>query len=366
VFPVFADPKTDFVFKRIFGTEERKPLLIALLNHLLELEGEHRILDLQHLSLEQHVAVPELKLSIVDVKCTEVSGRRFVVEMQLAKVQGIEKRIVYNASKAYVMQLRSAEEYPTLCDVVGVTICNFKLWPQKEKGSPFKVPMLSRWRMQEHHSLEVGLPQVQYVFLELPKYAAGDNPQTVVERWAYFFREAKNLSVVPQALEEAPFREALEVTRAATFTPEDWEIYERTKMAEQDARGALAVAHEEGVEEGHKSGLEEGELKGSATRFSAFSCAQGSRSPRTTAPTSRCAWMVRPWTAGSTTFSERRPPPTCSPDAAPGVPRSDALESSSGSDSAMADQNGGFTSSAQENESGSSVGVRYWVGAPEV
>jgi predicted transposase/invertase (TIGR01784 family) len=264
VFPVFADPKTDFVFKRIFGAEERKPLLIALLNHLLELEGKHRILDVQHLSLEQHVAVPELKLSIVDVKCTDASGRRFVVEMQVAKVEGLEKRIVYNASKAYVMQLRSAAEYPTLCDVIGVTICNFELWPNKDRSGQFKVPMLSRWRMQEQHSREVGLPQVQYAFLELPKYAAGDSPQTVVERWAYFFREAKNLNVVPPALSEGPFREALEVTRMATFTPEEWELYERAKMAEQDARGALAVAHQEGVEEGHKSGLAEGHKSGLA------------------------------------------------------------------------------------------------------
>ena len=193
--PVFADPKTDFVFKRIFGAEAHKDLLIALLNHLLELEGEHRILAVQHLSPEQHVAVPELKLSIVDVKCTEVSGRRFVVEMQVAKVEGIEKRIVYNASKAYVMQLRSAEEYPALCDVVGVTLCNFKLWPNKLKSGRFKVPMLSRWRMQEQHSKKIGLPQVQYTFLELPKYAGGSDPKTMVDKWAYFFREAKNLNV---------------------------------------------------------------------------------------------------------------------------------------------------------------------------
>ena len=255
VHPVFADPKTDLVFKRIFGAVERKPLLIALLNDLLELEGEHRILDLQHLSLEQHVAVPELKLSIVDVKCTDATGRRFVVEMQVAKVEGLEKRIVYNASKAYVMQLRSADEYPALCDVVGVTICNFKLWPNKVKSGGYKVPMLSRWQMQEQHGKKVGLPQVQYAFLELPKYEGGDDPQTMVEKWAYFFREAKNLNVVPPALSERPFRDALDVARTATFSPEEWEAYERAKMAEQDARGALAVAHEEGLSEGLRQAI---------------------------------------------------------------------------------------------------------------
>ena len=72
----FAGPKADFVFKRIFGAEARKPLLIALLNHLLELKGDRRILDVQHPSGDQHVDVAELKLSIVDVKCTDASGRR--------------------------------------------------------------------------------------------------------------------------------------------------------------------------------------------------------------------------------------------------------------------------------------------------
>ena len=255
---VFADPKTDFVFKRIFGAEARKPLLVALLNHLLELEGDRRILDVQYLTGEQHIDVSELKLSIVDVKCTDATGRRFVVEMQVLKVEGFEKRVVYNASKAYVMQLRNAEEYPTLCDVVGVTICNFNLWSDTDAEGRFKVPMLSRWRMQEQHSGERGLSQVQYVFLELPKYEAGEAPRSLVEKWAYFFREAKNLDVVPPALSETPFREALEVARTTTFSAEEWEAYERAKMAEQDARGALSVARQEGRQEGHRSGVADG------------------------------------------------------------------------------------------------------------
>ena len=255
--PVFADPKTDFVFKRIFGAEARKPLLIALLNHLLEFEGDRRIVDVQHLTEEQHVDVAELKLSIVDVKCTDATGRRFVVEMQVLKVEGFEKRVVYNASKAYVMQLRNAEEYPTLCDVFGVTICNFNLWTDKDEHGRFKVPMLSRWRMQEQHSGEKGLPQVQYAFLELPKYTAGEAPVTLIEKWAYFFREAKNLSVIPEALADDPFREALEVSRTAGFSGDEWEAYERAKMAEQDARGALAIERQEGRAEGRLEGTRE-------------------------------------------------------------------------------------------------------------
>ena len=264
MYATFADPKTDFVFKRVFGAEGRKPLLIALLNHLLELDGDRRILSLQHLTGEQRVDVAELKLSIVDVKCTDVAGRRFLVEMQVLNVEGFEKRVVYNASKAYVMQLRNAEEYPALCDVVGVTICDFALWPEKDDGGRFRVPMLSRWRMQEQHSGAKGLPQVQYTFLELPKYAGGDAPETLVDKWAYFFRETKNLDVVPAALSEGPFREALEVARRATFSAAEWEAYDRAKMAEQDARGALTLALKEGMAKGLAEGRVEGRAEGVA------------------------------------------------------------------------------------------------------
>jgi predicted transposase/invertase (TIGR01784 family) len=303
VLPVFADPKTDFVFKRIFGVEAHKPLLIALLNDLLELEGERRIRDVVHLSNEQHVTVPELKLSIVDVKCTDATGRRFVVEMQVLKVEAFEKRVVYNASKAYVMQLREADEYPALCDVVGVTICNFVLWPERGEGGGFRVPMLSRWKMQEQHGGALGLPQVQYAFLELPKYAAGAAPQTMVEKWAYFFREAKTLEVVPSALAERPFRDALDVARTATFSAGEWEAYERSKMAEQDARGALAVAHDEG----RAAGLREGEAKGKAGAVLAVLAARGiAVDEATRASIEACTdpgrldrWLARALTAAS-------------------------------------------------------------------
>jgi predicted transposase/invertase (TIGR01784 family) len=170
--------------------------------------------------------------------------------------------VVYNASKAYVMQLRSGDDYPKLCDVMGVTICDFKLWPKKIKDQGYKVPMLSRWHMQEQQSGHKGLRQIQYVFLELPKYNASNEPTTLIEKWAYFFREAKNLEVVPAALSKGPFREALEIARRSTFTTAEWETYEHAKMAEQDERGAISLARKEGVVEGRKEGVVEGRKEG--------------------------------------------------------------------------------------------------------
>ncbi len=272
--PVFADPKTDFIFKRIFGTEAHKHLLIEFLNSLLELDGDRRIQDITYLTPEQSVPLAEMKLSVVDVTCRDERGRTYVVEMQVLNVDAFEKRIVYNTSKAYVMQLPTGEAYRDLCPVVGVTICNFVFWPEPANGQAAgvpaagvpaaggPVPMLSRWRMQEQHSGVLGLSDVQYVFVELPKYAAGPEPEGTVDRWAYFFREAASLKVIPPVLQDSPFRDALEVARTTHFTREEWDAYDLAKMAEQDARGALTLARKEGREEGHEKGHEEGRKEG--------------------------------------------------------------------------------------------------------
>lgn len=259
--PLFADPKTDFAFKKIFGTEEHKPLLIALLNGLLELDEAHRLVEVQLLSPEQRPTVQGLKNSIVDVKCVDARGTQYVVEMQVLNVEGFEKRVVYNVAKAYTAQLDAGRPYPELHDVVGVTICDFELWGRAE-GVP--VPMLSRWRMQEQHGGARGLGQLQFVFLELPKYDSTRPPETVVEKWAYFFREAPNLHVVPEELSERPFRDALEAARAAGFSEEEWEAYLRAGMAIQDERGALSLAEKQGHQRGKLEGREEGRADGRA------------------------------------------------------------------------------------------------------
>jgi predicted transposase/invertase (TIGR01784 family) len=260
--PLFANPKTDFVFHRLFGTEEHKDLLIALLNALLELDEAHRIVEVTLLSPEQRPQVDELKFSIVDAKCRDAQGTLYVVEMQVLNVEGFEKRVVYNVAKAYTSQLGIGEYYPTLNDVIGISICDFELWPtprDNQKGP--RVPMLSRWRMQEQHGAALGLGQLQLVFLELPKYDTAREPQTIVEKWAYFFREAAQLKAIPSGFQAAPLSDALDAARTATFSDEEWDAYIRAGMAIQDGRGALSLARKQGREEGREVGREEGLTK---------------------------------------------------------------------------------------------------------
>lgn len=253
--PTFADPKTDFTFKRIFGSEEHKDVLIAFLNDILGLDGPHRIRQVELLPPEQRPMVDELKLSIVDVKCTDERGVIYVVEMQVLQVEGFEKRVVYNVAKAYVNQIARGDPYPDLDDVVGITICDFEIWPDSEGR---KIPMLSRWRMTEQHSGANDLGQIRLVFLELPKYDTSRPPQTVVEKWAYFFREAESFTVVPEALAEPPFVEALDAARIAGLSIDEWDAYIRSGMEIENRRGMITFAEKRG----ERRGVELGKLRG--------------------------------------------------------------------------------------------------------
>jgi predicted transposase/invertase (TIGR01784 family) len=103
--PTFADPKTDFVFRRIFGSEQRKDVLFAFLNDMLDLEGPRRIVGVELLAREQRPPVAELELSILDVTCTDARGVTYIVEIQTLQVEGFERRVVDNVAKAYVNQI---------------------------------------------------------------------------------------------------------------------------------------------------------------------------------------------------------------------------------------------------------------------
>jgi predicted transposase/invertase (TIGR01784 family) len=255
----YADLKNFVVFRKVFGQHPR--VLVGLLNDLLEREGDRAIVHVDYLPSEQAPLLPGLKLSILDVRCRERGGAVFVVEMQVLPVTGFLNRVVFNACKAYVGTLERGKRYDTLTDVVAVSVCDFTLWPDAERDDLAlpRVPLVSRWRMMERASGAHSLGQVQYVFMELPKL--GDHvPGTTNERWAALFTSAPDLT--PEGMASIPLteaqREALELAREETFTPQERDAIERSQEeVDQVRRTVLAeAAHAEarGRSEGHREG----------------------------------------------------------------------------------------------------------------
>ena len=121
----FLDPKNDFAFKKIFGTEKNKDILIHFINDMLGFTGDKKIETVSFLKPNMDPDILSKKQSILDVLCADQKGRQYIVEMQVAKTTGFEKRAQYYAAKAYGNQLNQGEKYEKLKEVIFVAITDF-------------------------------------------------------------------------------------------------------------------------------------------------------------------------------------------------------------------------------------------------
>ena len=110
----FLNPKNDYAFKRICGRPQNQDILIHFLNDMLVFSGDKRISAVSFLQTAQDLETAAAKQSSVDVMCTDEFGRQFIVEMQVVKGQGFEKRAQYYAAKAYSRLLMESEQYTNL------------------------------------------------------------------------------------------------------------------------------------------------------------------------------------------------------------------------------------------------------------
>ena len=180
----FLDPKNDFAFKQVFGTEKHKDILIHFLNDVLKLEGEQLIRDVQFLKPIQDPDIAAKKQSIVDVLCSEASGRQFVIEMQVARTSGFKERALYYASKAYISQMVKGGQYEHLKEVIFIAIIDYELFPNKTHYH-------SSHALCDQVTHEQDLPGIRFEFLELPRFDKTlETISTMMEKWCYFFKYA--------------------------------------------------------------------------------------------------------------------------------------------------------------------------------
>jgi predicted transposase/invertase (TIGR01784 family) len=253
----FGDLKNDFVFRKIFG--HHPELTTALLNDILGLKGDERIAELEILPPEQAPEVVGAKWSILDVRCRDKQGSWFMVEMQVLHVSGFLNRVVYNGCKAYVGQLKKGEPFSSLNPVIAISICDFELWPDKEREQAGldTVPLISHWSMTEKTSKAEGLQQVRYTFVELPKVSLQGPWKTVGEKWAWLFRAGEFEGEIPsQATLEQ--QATLQLANEATWTQGEREAYDRVYQEIDQARQLMLDSESKGRRDGLEEGMDLG------------------------------------------------------------------------------------------------------------
>jgi len=236
----FADPRTDFAFKLIFGNDKAREVLISFLNAVLGLEGIHAIAEVTILNPYQAPKFSALKRSYLDVKCRDNRGVEFVVEMQVEYTEGLKKRIEYNACKAYVGQIPVGTDYPKLNQVIAITVVDFVMFKDFEH---YLSCHESRETITNNHYLD----QIRHYFIELPKFTKTEAElETMIEKWCYFLKHAGRLEVIPAKLDHEPIRTAFGIANRANMTKEEWEEYDAAGVKMQDDRGIAIAARKEG------------------------------------------------------------------------------------------------------------------------
>ena len=263
----FLDPKNDFAFKRVFGSEKNKDILIQFLNDILDHQYIGEIKDITFLPTIQEPAVAASKQSIVDVLCQDQHGVQYIVEMQVTATTDFDKRVQYYATKAYSRQLLKGEDYQKLRNVIFLAITNFTMFPDDPSIKSDHIILNSQTYAHK-------LKGLHFTFIELPKFTKKLEELTSIrEKWYYYLKHA------PETTEEA-YSELVEGTPAlqraydelekASWSQEELYKYDQIIKQERD-HASVGIAQfqkgekkgrEEGKAEGIAEGLKEGEKKG--------------------------------------------------------------------------------------------------------
>jgi len=251
----FINPKTDFAFKKIFGSENSKDILISFLNALLY-DSQPTI---QSLKIFPPYAAPRirgLKETYLDIKAQLDDDTTVIIEMQVLNVEAFEKRILYNAAKAYSTQLETADKYVLLNPVIALTITDFEMFENLNK-------VISRFVLKEKEFLvDYLVHDIELVFVELPKFKRDLNElETLTDKWIYFLKTASDLEIVPETMESVPeIQKAFTIANRSALSREELAELENEEIYIQDRRGAISKAVKQGREQGRQEGIKAGQL----------------------------------------------------------------------------------------------------------
>jgi predicted transposase/invertase (TIGR01784 family) len=252
----FADPKNDLAFKKIFGDEKHKNILISFLNAILGFKDLYQIVDVSLANSYQIPKIPELKETILDIKATNKNGDTFIVEMQKKDLGDFTKRSLYYTSKAYVQQLPKGNDYTKLKKVYFIGILNFNIFGNTN--------YISRHLIVNQETGTQDLKDFEFSFIELPKFDKKlENLSSILDKWLYFIKHAQDLTVVPEQYKSIQdFTEAFDIATQTAWNTKELEVYEYISLKEFDELNALQTAERKGMDKGIKKGMEKGMEKG--------------------------------------------------------------------------------------------------------
>ncbi|MEO0868122.1 MAG: Rpn family recombination-promoting nuclease/putative transposase [Cyanobacteria bacterium J06642_11] len=251
----YIDPFTDFGFKRLFGTEDHKQLLIDFLNTLLP--DYHHVQDLTFKNSEFLGNTWVDRKAIFDIYCQTNTGQRIIVEMQKVKQNFFKDRSVYYATFPIQEQARKGTWDFELTAVYTVGILDFVFDDHRHEDT-----LIHTVELKDQHC-QVFYDKLKFIYVELPKFTKSlEELETQGEKWLYILRHLEQFEEPPESLYTGIFKDLFEVAEIANFSPMEQGIYQQSLKAYRDnyntAQAQLQEAREEGLQEGRQKGLQEG------------------------------------------------------------------------------------------------------------
>jgi predicted transposase/invertase (TIGR01784 family) len=251
----YLDPKNDVAFRKIFGTEKNKDILIHFLNDMAMFKDRPLIKSISFLKTIQDPEIAAKKTSIVDILCKDAKGRQYIVEMQVAPEKGFIQRAQYYAAKAYINQADVGHKYHNLREVVFLAITQFKMFPHRKN---FKSDHIILEKETHDHDLT----HLAFSFLELPKFKKKiDQLENIIDKWMYFFKNAEETKEADLAkiIGDDPIIErAYSELNRFTWSEEELLTYEQAEKYEKDYLASLEYQFDEGLEKGEQIGILKG------------------------------------------------------------------------------------------------------------
>jgi len=259
---IFINPKIDFAFKKIFGSEDSKDILISFLNSLIY-EARPVIQDLEIINPYLAPKIRGIKDTYLDIKAKirdseSKEESTVIIEMQVLNIEGFEKRILYNAAKSYSTQLSSGQGYQLLNPVIALTITDFVMFNELDS-------VTSKFILKEKDFLiDYPIYDIELIFVELPKFKKDESElENNIDKWLYFLNNARKLRDVPDSMENIPeFQKAFYIANQANLSLDELEDQEKSEIFIQDQKGAIAKAISQSLEEGRQQGMQEGRQEG--------------------------------------------------------------------------------------------------------
>lgn len=261
----YLNPYTDFGFKKLFGSEINKDLLISFLNALLH--GEQHVVDVTYLRSERLGEGGFDRKAIFDVYCENDLGEKFIVEMQKAKQKYFKDRSVYYASFPVRDQALQGDWDFKLKAVYTIGILDF-VFDEDENNADYYHHEV---KLMDVVKKEVFYDKLTFIYLEMPKFKKKESElETLFDKWMYVLKNLSSLMDRPVALQERIFERVFSIAEIAQFSPLERNEYENSLKIFRDLKNVIDTAVEEasmkakaeGYLEGEEVGIKKGEEMG--------------------------------------------------------------------------------------------------------